>query len=96
MDGVKVDAEAFVEFCASPKTVLVRLQAANTSNAHRYVEVEVYLDGRIVAAGSASDNTAEGVWSCSRQTVTVPVPSGKRITVKQTYGHPSCVAVESF
>lgn len=57
---------------------VIRLAASPTNRA---VVAQAFINGELVASGSAADNYLANVISCTTQTLTVPVPKHAKLTI---------------
>ena len=81
-DPVK-DVEIGGEFRVECASILVVRLEGNGPNM-RDVYVRVFLNGTLVANGSAADNSAPNVISTNLDTVTVPIPNGSKVRIDKT------------
>lgn len=77
---IEISDEPIAVDCAS--MLVVRLEGAAPHR--REVYVKVFLNGTLVANGSAADNHVPGVISTNLDTITVPVPNGSKLRIEKT------------
>ncbi len=76
--------------------VVVMLNAGPTSEENRYVAATGFLEGQQIVGGAAQDNKTIGTYSITFNSFVMPVPKGKRWSIKVNKNDTSSVKIKWF